>query len=228
MLSLVNQQAQKETRKVEPPQPQPRNPRPPPLQNNPRVPPPQIEHDDSTIKRIPPRQQPPQQQQHEVPPQPHQRQGKRRVHFLRKVRFCSKSRFCSKVRFGCKNKISGSNPARPSLPDVVNHDIPTPSQAPTQLYHPDHDRKFLKFLKIFLNQVSQLDTIMATHLQYRIPPIPNRATSMFNLDKVFIILWRHRSQLYYVIVSSFRPAKVLSTKKVPVTYSFFMTSSLKS
>ena len=89
MLSLVNQQAQKETRKVEPPQPQPRNPRPPPLQNNPRVPPPQIEHDDSTIKRIPPRQQPPQQQQHEVPPQPHQRQGKR-VHFLRKVRFCWK------------------------------------------------------------------------------------------------------------------------------------------
>merc|ERR1739838_1212559 len=36
----------------------------------------------------------------------------------------------------------GSNPTRPSLPDVVNHDVSTPSQASTHLYHPDHDPRF--------------------------------------------------------------------------------------
>jgi len=95
-------------------------PQPPQPQPRARPRPPQqqqqlhSEHDDdSTIKRVPPRRPDPHQQQ-----QPHPVEQQSNNH-----------------------QRQGSNPTRPSLPDVVNHDVvATPSQ--THLYHPDHDPRY--------------------------------------------------------------------------------------
>lgn len=125
---IAQQQAQKDARSKQntdnnPPQPQPRanRPRAPPQQVTQSQQPPQpqmLSHDDeSTIKRVPPRPQ--HQPVLEQQSQPQQQQQPIQSH-----------------------QRQGSNPTRPSLPDVVNHDVSTPSQASTHLYHPDHDPRF--------------------------------------------------------------------------------------